>query len=49
LDKKLDQYKVGEEVNCFVKMATDHCVWMMASPSVNGRVTLLHASSDVKV
>ncbi|CAH3149742.1 unnamed protein product, partial [Porites evermanni] len=85
LDKKLDQYKVGEEVNCFVKMvsfiktlimpylfapdsssnvfvhslsiryhinldtATDHCVWMMASPSVNGRVTLLHASSDVEV
>jgi len=24
-------------------------VWMMASPSVNGRVVLLHASSDLEV
>jgi len=48
-DKNLAQYKVGEEVNCFVKSATDHCVWMMASPSVNGRVELLHASSDFEV
>ncbi|KAJ7376225.1 hypothetical protein OS493_036048 [Desmophyllum pertusum] len=49
VDKKLVEYQVGEEVNCFVKSATDHCVWMMASPSVNGRVVLLHASSDLEV
>ncbi|KAL9983734.1 hypothetical protein ACROYT_G005955 [Oculina patagonica] len=49
IDKKLVEYKVGEEVNCFVKSATEHCVWMMASPSVNGRVVLLHASTDLQV
>ncbi|XP_022789365.1 protein RRP5 homolog [Stylophora pistillata] len=48
-DKKLEDYQVGEDVNCFVKSATDYCVWMMLSPSVNGRVGLLHASSDVEV
>ena len=24
-------------------------MWMMASPSVNGRIVLLHASSDLEV
>lgn len=82
-NKELAQYKVGEEVNCFVKLvrflilfreapfnydllfsynirvmvwsnlltfqATDNCVWMMASPSVSGRVSLLHTSSDLEV
>ena len=33
----------------YVFQASDHCVWMMASPSVNGRVALLHASSDLEV
>ncbi|RMX61399.1 hypothetical protein pdam_00018294 [Pocillopora damicornis] len=48
-DKKLVDYQVGEEVNCYVKSATDYCVWMMLSPAVNGRVALLHASSDLEV
>ncbi|XP_068709241.1 protein RRP5 homolog [Montipora foliosa] len=48
-DKKLTDYKVGDEVNGFVKEVTNNSVWMVLSPSVKGKVSLLHASSDLEV
>lgn len=41
--------KVLMRYSLYVFQASDHCVWMVASPSVNGRVALLHASSDLEV
>ena len=40
LGKKLDQYKVGEEVNCFVKMVSfmKPCKNVIANDTSNGTV-----------
>ncbi|XP_044173478.1 protein RRP5 homolog [Acropora millepora] len=48
-EKKLQDYTVGSEVYGFVKGISKNCVWMMLSPSVNGRVSFLHASSDLEI
>ncbi|XP_048585462.1 protein RRP5 homolog isoform X2 [Nematostella vectensis] len=48
-EKKLEDFKIGDEVQAFVKSTSDNCIWMAINTLVSGRVELLHASNDVKV
>ncbi|CAB3976612.1 RRP5 homolog [Paramuricea clavata] len=48
-EKKLEDYKEGEKIFCFVKTVRDYDIWMVVSTSLNGRVTLVDVSTDIEV
>ncbi|XP_028390902.1 protein RRP5 homolog isoform X2 [Dendronephthya gigantea] len=48
-ERKLEEYKEGEKIFCFVKTVRDYDIWMVVSTSLNGRVTLVDISTDTKV